>query len=502
MDVKDAICRSRGLSQDWFSLRLCASDRCICSLAGGGLLVFILALIGLCSPTNTLAAGNGKGNGNDAEGASGEPAMVIVISPHNVSIRQEFGRGFAAWHQRKFGQGAKIEWRDLGGTADALRFVQSEFSAKPDGIGIDVFFGGGPEPYLLLEDKKLTQPYKLSPEVLEGIPKAINGVELYNARYSWYGAALSSFGILQNTRAQTIMGLPRASRWEDLAKPELYGWVGAGDPRNSGTMNNMFEAFLQAYGWQKGWELLTAIAGNVSKFDRLSSTTAKEVCLGEAAYGFAIDFYGLAQIASAGKTNMTFILPEDFTSISIDGICVLKGAPHSRTAGRLLDFIMGEEGQKLWFLPRGHPEGAQNYSIERMAVRPDFYKRYKDISNVTFSPFELNQSFHYDSKLARKRREVVAALAGALLVDTHSELRAAWHEMIRRGSAAALRKDLGTMPVTEEEAAKLAGDPWKDPGFRNRLKLEWQTWAQTKYRRMVVELSTGRLANDTPARAR
>jgi hypothetical protein len=40
--------------------------------------------------------------------------------------------------------------------------------------------------------------------------------------------------------------------WGELTDPKLYNWVGAGDPRNSGTMNVMFEAFLQYYRWDKG----------------------------------------------------------------------------------------------------------------------------------------------------------------------------------------------------------------------------------------------------------
>src|SRR4029077_20534759 len=103
------------------------------------------------------------------------------------------------------------------------------------------------------------------------------------------------------------------------------------------------------------------------------------------------------------------------------------------TAQRFVDFVLGEAGQRLWFLPRGHPEGPRQFSIERMSIRPDFYRRYKGVSNIEFSPFDLKQSFVYDSKLGRDRREVLAALVGALLVDTHAELQAAWRAVIARG---------------------------------------------------------------------
>lgn len=414
-------------------------------------------------------------------------ATVIVISPHNSSIRYEFGQAFARWHQERFGEPATVEWRNVGGTSDAVKFVLSEFESKPDGIGIDCFFGGGPEPYLRLAEMGLAEPCKLPANVLAGIPQEASGVELYDSEFHWYGAALSSFGILQNLQVTGRLDLPKIIRWEDLASPALCDWVAGGDPRRSGTMNNMYEAYLQACGWERGWQLLTQVAGNIAQFDRLSSSTAKEVTLGEAACGFAIDFYAFTQIAYAGRTNMTFVLPEDFTAISPDGIAILKGPPHPDLAREFIEFVMDEPGQKLWHLPRGHPEGPRQYSIERMAVRPDLYRRYADVSNVAFSPFELRSGFRYDPRLAQTRRDVMSSLFGALLVDTHSELRAAWKSIIGRGARPEECADLGRVPVTEAEALAMAGNEWKDPGFRTRQRIEWQSWAQAKYRRLAAE---------------
>jgi ABC-type Fe3+ transport system substrate-binding protein len=415
--------------------------------------------------------------------ARGAEHRVIIITPHVDAIRYEFAHGFERWHERRFGEKAEVDWRNVGGTSDALRFIQSEFARKPDGIDIDLLFGGGQEPYLLLSDKKLCVSYR--PEALQGVPQNFSGVEVYDPNYTWYAAALSSFGILQNRRVQRLVGLPFVQRWEELADPRLLGWVGAGDPRNSGTMNVMFEAFLQFYGWDRGWQVLTQIGGNVNKFDRVSSSTAKDVTLGDTAYAFAIDFYGFMQIAVAGRANMTFVLPQDFTAINADGIAILKGAPNLVMARRFVEFVLSEDGQRLWFLPKGHPEGPRQFSIERMPIRPDFYRRYRGVSNIEFSPFDLNLSFQYDAKLSRGRRDVVAALVGALLVDTHTELQTAWRAVLKRGRRLHELKELGRAPVTAAEALELASGTWKDPAQRNLKKIEWQSWAQAKYRSLA-----------------
>src|SRR5438552_18490635 len=102
-------------------------------------------------------------------------------------------------------------------------------------------------------------------------------------------------------------------------------------------MNKCFKTDLQSYHRERGWQLLCEIAGNARRLDRISSTTAKDVTLGETAYAFAIDFYAFTQVAVAGRSNMTFALPQDFTAISPDGIATLKGTPNPACARRSID---------------------------------------------------------------------------------------------------------------------------------------------------------------------
>ncbi|MBM3822665.1 MAG: ABC transporter substrate-binding protein [Verrucomicrobia bacterium] len=417
--------------------------------------------------------------------ATGDRVSLRVLSPHNEAIRWEFGHGFARWHEQRFGYAVEVEWRVMGGSSDSLRFVLSEFEGKPNGIGMDVLFGGGSEPYLILATRGLLESVRLPEAVMAGIPRTAPGLEVYDAGFRWYGAALSSFGILQNLEVQRWAKLPPASRWQDLAHPRLEGWVAAGDPRNSGTMNNMYEAFLQAEGWDQGWRTLARIAGNVRQFDRISTMTAKEVTLGEVAYGFAIDFYGFTQVAAAGKDKVSYVLPADFTAVSPDGIGILKGTTRRELAGRFLEYVLGEEGQKLWFLPRGHPEGARRFSIDRMVVRPDFYDRYRGMSLIEHSPFKLKEGFRYDTQVAKARRDVVAALFGSVFVDVHDELKSAWRIVIRKGMKAEDLEEFGRVPVSASEAMRLAREEWKDASLRNRYRNQWQRWALDKYRRFT-----------------
>src|SRR5207342_1960402 len=61
--------------------------------------------------------------------AQGDPVLVI-ISPHHEAIRYEFERGFSRWHRQHHGAPVRIDWRNIGGTTEILRYLSSEFAAS------------------------------------------------------------------------------------------------------------------------------------------------------------------------------------------------------------------------------------------------------------------------------------------------------------------------------------------------------------------------------------
>ena len=414
---------------------------------------------------------------------------LAVLTPHPTEVRIEFGQAFELWHKEHFGSAVTVEWRDQGGASEDQRFVESEFKTKPEGIGIDVFFGGGPEPFQVFADRHLLSKWMPPKDILAAIPQQSRGVVLYNPDGGWFGACLASFGILQNQAVQKLTHLPAAERWEDLARPELRSWVGAGDPRNSGSMNSMYEAFLQAYGWEKGWALLARISGNVREFERYSTATAKQCALGQIAYAFAIDYYAFIQVAAAGSNQMNFVLPADFTAVTPDGIAVLKGAPNRELAEHFVSFVLSEPGQKLWYLQQGSPGGPVHHSLHRLPVRPEIYEHYRSFSAEGVNPFTLARDFHYDTALAGRRRGVVRALFGSCFIDLHPELKRAWERLIARGLPAAEVAEFEKMPITSAEAEALIAKGWNQPAsaeLRQRQTIEWQTRSLEKYRRLAA----------------
>ena len=151
-----------------------------------------------------------------------KPDKLVIISPHWEGIETEFDTAFKAWYAKETGRQVTTDWLDQGGSSSDFRFIESEFKRLPEGIGIDLFFGGGTDNYLKLADKGLLASYKLSETQLSRIPKEIFGIPVYDPEYRWYGAALSSFGIMYNEELRALFDLPEIQTWNDLTHPRTY----------------------------------------------------------------------------------------------------------------------------------------------------------------------------------------------------------------------------------------------------------------------------------------
>jgi len=416
-------------------------------------------------------------------GSWGIEDRIVVVSPHWEGIQREFERGFREYTLRRFGKEVGIEWLDVGGTSEVLRFLKSEFSKRLEGVGIDVMFGGGIDPYMELSRLDLLQPYRLPDSLLSRIAPEIGGIPVYDPQYRWYGATLAGFGIIYNRAVLDIIGLPEPITWEDLGNPGLLSWVGSADPRSSGSVHMAYEIILQAYGWERGWEVITRIGGNVRAFTRGANESVKDVTAGEVAYGLAIDFYAWAQVNRIGPDKIGYVMPEGLTVVNPDAIAILKGAPHPEAAGKFLEFVLSEEGQRLWMCRKGVPRGPREYQLNRFSVLPDLYEKLRGLTAVSANPFLRRGSLRYDADKGSRRWRVLNDLVGALIVDVHDDLVRAWRAVVRRGLVEEELRLLCRPPISEEEALRMA-DRWDDQEFRNEQMAKWRAFAREKYERL------------------
>src|SRR5690606_176982 len=54
---------------------------------------------------------------------------LVIISPHNEAIRQEFERAFVRWYRERTGRTVALDWRLIGGTSEITRYLEGEYTA-------------------------------------------------------------------------------------------------------------------------------------------------------------------------------------------------------------------------------------------------------------------------------------------------------------------------------------------------------------------------------------
>lgn len=412
---------------------------------------------------------------------------LVIISPHWEGYRREIEEGFSSWTARSAGHATEIEWLDLGGTSDAVRYVKGEFKRSPQGIKIDIFYGGGIDPYLEFARRGILTPCEVPQEVLGAIPPTIANIPVYDPGKRWFGAALAGFGIVYNKKVLEIMGLPEPSTWEDLGRPVYFTWVGSGDPRSSGSVHMVYEIILQAYGWRKGWENIVRMGGNIRGFSRSASQVPKNVAIGEVACGMAIDTYAWREIAEVGHERMGFILPDGLTVVNPDAIAVLKGAPNRKLAERFVAFVLSERGQKLLILKVGAKGGPRRFQLNRLAVIPGLAEQCGNDAVVPLDPFSFKGGIQYDANKSYLRWGILNDLLGACVIDPHRDLVEAWRRVKDAPPADARLRKLLSPPVGEEELLILARDRWQHAELRAKTVSQWAAEARARYRQVAGE---------------
>jgi ABC-type Fe3+ transport system substrate-binding protein len=429
---------------------------------------------------------------------------LLIASPHRDEIREEMERGFCAWYAQHTGREVRPIWLDLGGTSNIQKYVADRLMGGPS-AGIDLFFGGGSDPFEALKRQGHLLPYKLPEPILSQIPAELHGVPLYDPDHTWYGAALSTFGILCNREVLRRVGLPEPRDWEDLGSPVYLrdgtGWLGAADPRHSGSVHMIYENILQAYGWEKGFSVLVRMAANSREFVRESSSVPRQVQIGEVACAPVIEFYAFSLIAREGREKISFVLPEGLTVIGPDAVAIVRGAPNQPVAEAFLRFLFSEDGQRLWLQRRGTPGGPQRYDLGRLSVLPHLYDAPPDTLAVSLNPFRTTAALRYDGRVASRRWNVLNDLLGAVLIDSQLELRRAWAAVLHVADNAELLAELTRPPCSESELVDRAEPMRQSPRLRNQIISEWMTAARARYRG-VAEKASRAAASASLARQR
>jgi len=348
-----------------------------------------------------MAMGVSSGAAGAGSSGAGGAQTLVIITAHVEAIRREFADAFSQWHREHFGQDVFVDYR-VYGAGDIVKYFEAgrDTVFKTQGTyKIDLAWGGGD--YLF--DQQLKKPgfldgAAIDPAVMKAVfPKPdLNGVALYDTASKppqWIGTAFTSFGIAYNRDVVRYLRQHDPLTWTDLRDPSYRGWIVNADPTRSSSAKQAFMTIVERAmadasaagrsedaGWADGMGIVRQIASNSRMFTDSSSAVPGIISSGDAAAGMAIDFYGRAQAEAVGSARMGYVEPKGATIINPDPIALVKGAEHRDLAIRFIEFVLTEQGQRLWNIRAGAPGGPKQSSIRRLPIRPDTYN---DMSNFT-----------------------------------------------------------------------------------------------------------------------
>lgn len=408
-------------------------------------------------------------------------------------------------------------------------------------IMIDLFFGGGTYDH----STAMRQGFTVAPWDEGAVPPGIltdaDGVEMMPEGLGgevwrspvFYSAVLSGFGICSNPDRLRELGIEKnPSRWRDLADPRYFGELGVTDPTKSGSIAKAYEMIIhsecrdavmeagwtadqirmfeeaisaaklpsgtmpegvpQKYqddveaGWLRGIRLVQIIGANARYFTDGSGKVSVDVSSGDAAAGISIDFYSRvqAEVTKVGDAvRLDYVTPLGGSSISGDPISLLRGAPNPEVSRRFIEFVLSEDGQRLWNYRPGTPGGPAKSALRRLPIRRDFYPDPEhpdvqrragehalyttdDLLDPEVDAYHLAGSFDYQQRWTSPHFGFFRQLIRSMCMDSGIELRSAWRAIIETGGpeknpeAMALlgRMPDKPLPITWENAGRIASE--------------------------------------------
>ena len=459
-----------------------------------------------------------------------------------VLLKSEYSAAFEDHWTRELGRPwtAEVARQFLSGKTPADDPARRAFLASSVGIGVDLFFGGGAYDFQVQAEAGTLVAQQGAGTGLQalrerhpdwfseaGIPESVSGEPFRDAADRWSACCLSSFGMVFNRDVLHRLGVTQEPRrWRDLADPRLAGQLALADPGRSATVTKAFEMLLQQEmqeamrrhlvagvapeaaerqgvreGWDVGLALIQRLSANARYYSDSSSKIPLDVVRGDAAAGLCIDYYGRSTeeaVRQEGKLpRVGFVMPEGGSSVSVDPIGLLRGAPDPELATAFMEFVLGDPGQRLWSFRAGTPGGPERTALRRLAARRDFYtpENLVHMSDAGEMPYEKAKLFTYHAEWTGAAFSTLRFLIRVLCVDAHREQRSAWRALVAAGfppEATAAFHDLERVGYDEATGAITTVVRSRDKIAETRLARELGEAFRANYRRAESLARAGR----------
>ncbi|HET9984059.1 MAG TPA: extracellular solute-binding protein [Longimicrobiales bacterium] len=254
---------------------------------------------------------------------------LVVYSPHGRELLTAFEQRFEAAHPD-----VDVQWVDMG-SQEVLDRIRSE-KANPQA---DVWWGAPAEMFTAAANEGLLE--SSTPSWGAAVP-----AEMKDPRGLWYGTYETPEVIAYNSKVVAAAEAPKD--WDDVLDPKWKGKVLIRDPLASGTMRTIWGMVLDRSVRQTG-----DTAQGMAWLRRLDAQTKEYVLNPTLLYqklarqeGLITlwDMPDIEELQAKTKLPIDYTIPTSGTPLVVDGVAVVKGAPHTAAARGFLEYVGGTEG--------------------------------------------------------------------------------------------------------------------------------------------------------------
>ncbi len=181
-----------------------------------------------------------------------------------------------------------------------------------------------------------------------GFVEAYSSPEAMKLRPRWFDGGLAAQGgaaLALILNGNEVKKEQQPQSWFDLATPFWKDALTMPDPTLSGSAAEFIAIFVQTHG-DKAWKLFEDLARNGLSVPGPNNAALSPVLTGAKKGTIAgVDYITFGQIAKGEKLAIHY--PREGTVVALRPVFVQQGAPHRDEARKLVDFMLGEEGQNL-----------------------------------------------------------------------------------------------------------------------------------------------------------
>ena len=287
---------------------------------------------------------------------------------YTTQIVNQFARPAAEAFEKKYG--IRVDYIRADSNEVALRILNEGRAGK---VQADVFDGTAAVASLKKENL-----------VLQWVPEGAKRLPANAVDEAGYWVATNLYVLTPGYNTDLVPKGAAPRTYEDLLDPRWKGkivWNTASAPSAAG---GFVGVTLASMGEEKGRAYLKALAKqNVTGIQVAARQVLDQVIAGE--YAIALNIFNNHAVISAAKGAPSAWIPMNPGMAVLSVISVTKDAPHTNAGKLFLEFLVSEEGQKLYrdadYMPMDPTVQARDPSL-----RPDG-ERFKAI---TFTPEQID----------------------------------------------------------------------------------------------------------------